>query len=368
MTTGTRTYSVIGTTEGALALAAELKLAGNRVIVSDRKSRSEALLELAAAPGLDVDCQVEDVAGGKQRVRLTGLEVTADLFFAAAEADVIVIMTPQTAYEETIDAFNDALRANQVILLCPGGVGGALVVERLAVKAGAEGILVAQTASMPLGGRKVGAHELRIVSKKRSLPVGAYPARRTQELLERLHADFPQFVATTNVLECGLASAAPGLHPVPMIMNAARIEAEGPYIYNAYEITPTVARVIEAVDEERRSIVRALGGKPSGISELLYESYGATGNDFYEVVHNVSAYRNVKSPTDLRYRYLSEDVPTQLVPAVVIATALGLKTPMLEAIVAFANVMHGCNYWELGWSLEKLGLSGLSAGSFSSVL
>jgi len=368
MTTFTRTYSVIGTTEGALALAAELKLAGNRVIVSDRESRTDAIINLAAAPGLDVDCQVEGVVGGIQRVLLTGLEVTENLSFAAAEADVIILMTPQTAYEETINAFNGALRADHTILLCPGGLGGALVVEHLAAKYGVQGVLVAQTASMPLGGRTTGPHELRIVSKKHSLPVGVYPARRTQELIERLKADFPQLVPTANALECGLASAAPGLHPIPMIMNAARIEAEGPYIYNAYEITPTIARVIHAVDEERQAIVRALGGKPLGISELLNESYGVTGSDFYEVVQNVQAYRNVKSPPDLRYRYLSEDVPTQLVPAVAIARALGVETPLLEATVAFANAMHDCNYWEIGWNLEKLGLPGLNAETISSVL
>lgn len=368
LTINTQTYAVIGTSEGALALAAELRLAGHRVILSDRKARRDTIEYLIAAPGLDVDCQVESFVGGKRQVLVTGIQVTGDLAFAATMADVIIVMAPQTAYEELLGAFAGALRDDQIILLCPGGLGGSMLVSRLAADAGAKGILVGQTASMPIGGQSTGPCVLRIVSKKGILPLGVYPARRTQELLDRLKGDFPQLSPTANALECGLASAAPGLHPIPMIMNAARIEANGPYIYDGYEITPTVARVIEAVDAEWQDIQRAVGAKVRTFSALLEESYGVKGQNFYEVVHNVPAYRQVKSPPNLGYRYLSEDIPTQLVPAIALARSLGVKTPLLEATVVFANAMHGCDYWKSGWGLEKLGLSGLKAGAIGDLL
>lgn len=368
LTTNTQTYAVIGTSEGALALAAELCLAGHRVILSDREARRDTIEQLFLAPGLEIDCRIETFVGGKQQVLVTGIEVTNDLALGVSKADVIILMTPQTAYEELLGAFAGVLRDDQIILLCPGGLGGSMLVSRLAADAGAKGILVGQTASMPIGGRSTGPYALRIVSKKRILPLGVYPASRTQELLDRLKSDFPQLSPTANALECGLASAAPGLHPIPMIMNAARIEATGPYIYDGYEITPTVARVIEAVDAEWQSIQRAVGAKVRTFSDLLEESYGVTGQNLYEVVHNVPAYRQVKSPPNLGYRYLSEDVPTQLVPAVALARSFGVNAPLLEATVVFANAMHGCDYWKSGWSLEKLGLSGLKADAICDFL
>lgn len=368
MSIASRTYAVIGTTEGALALAAELSLAGHRVIVSDRDERRSTIERLATAPGLDLDCQVENFVGGPGQTLVTGIQFTGDLAHAAAEADVIILMTPQTAYEELLACFSGALRDEQIILLVPGGLGGSLLVHRLAADAGAKGVLVAQTASMPIGGRNTGARALRIVSKKRLLPVGVFPARRTQELLDRLQDDFPQLLRTANALECGLASAAPGLHPIPMIMNAARIEADGPYTYDGYEITATIARVIDAIDAERQQILRALGAKVTTFADLLEESYGVTGSSLHEVVHNVPAYQQVKSPPDLRYRYLSEDIPTQIVPAVALARGLGIDTPLMAATVAFANAMHGRNYWESGWNLQKLGLSDLEAGAIGSLL
>ncbi|MGN7712626.1 hypothetical protein [Agrobacterium radiobacter] len=41
---------------------------------------------------------------------------------------------------------------------------------------------------------------------------------------------------------------------------------------------------------------------------------------------------------------------------------------MLEATVVLANAMHGCDYWKSGWSLEKLGLSGIEAGAIRDLL
>ncbi|MGV1954159.1 NAD/NADP octopine/nopaline dehydrogenase family protein [Agrobacterium sp. 22-214-1] len=368
MSINPHTYAVIGTSEGALALAAELRLAGNRVILSDRKACCDTIDQLFAAPGIQVDCRIETFVGGKQQVLVTGIEVTRDLALGASKADVIILMTPQTAYEELLGTLAGSLRDDQIILLCPGGLGGAMLVSRLAADAGAKGILVGQTASMPIVGQSIGPQALRIVSKKGTLPFGVYPARRTQELLDRLKSDFPQLSPTANALECGLASAAPGLHPIPMIMNAARIEANGPYIYDGYEITPTVARVIEAVDAEWQDIQRAVGAKVKTFSELLEESYGVIGHNFYEVVHNVPAYRQVKSPPGLGYRYLSEDIPTQLVPAIALARSLGVNTPLLEATVVFANAMHGCDYWKSGWSLEKLGLAGVEVDTIGTLL
>jgi hypothetical protein len=132
LTIAPRTYAVIGTSEGALALAAELRLAGCRVILSDCKARRDSIESLIAAPGLDLDCQVESFVGGKQQILVTGIQVTRDLAFAAAEGDVTILMTPQTAYEElrVNELKNFALIASSYSrdeLLAEPGVGPATV-------------------------------------------------------------------------------------------------------------------------------------------------------------------------------------------------------------------------------------------------
>jgi opine dehydrogenase len=212
---------------------------------------------------------------------------------------------------------------------------------------------------MPHVAHPVEGGGIRVAGKKQTLPIGVFPAVRTQELLNRLVHDFPQFAGSANVIENGLSSAALGLHPVPMIMNAAQIEQKGPYLFDGYDITPSIARVIEGVDAERQQILRALGGRVYSFADSLIEAYGVKGENLYEVVHNIGSYKQSLSAPDLGYRYLSEDVPTQAVPAAQLARALGIATPLIDALVAFTNAIHGLDHWTDGWNLERLGLAGM---------
>lgn len=362
-----QTYAVIGIAPNALALAAELSLRGHRVLLTERAGQRPALQALAARFPLPLRVEAEAVFGGRQETVLDGIECVPDAAEAVAQADVILPMIPAPFHEALFQGFAPRLRDGQILLVVPGGLGEALMVARIARAQGAGGLLIAQTAVAPLGGTLT-PEGLRITSKKKALAVGVFPATRTRELLDRLAGDFPQFVPSGNVIENGFARASLGLHPVPMIMNAARIERDGPFLYDAYDITPSIARVIDAVDAERQAILAALGAPVTSFSDVLKQSYAVPGESFYETVHNVATYRQVQAPPHLRYRYLTEDVPTQTVPAAALGRALGVPTPVMDAIVAFAGAMHGIDYWREGWNLDKLGLAGLDAAGIAALV
>lgn len=361
-----RTYAVIGTASNALALAAELRLRGHRVLITERPEQRAALEKLAARGDLPLRVESDLVFGGRQETVLAGLQYIADVAEAVAQSDVILPMFPAPFHEAVLVQVAPVLRDDQILLAVAGGLCEALLIARIAV--GAPGLLIAQTGVGPVGGVMGADGILRITSKKKALPVGVFPATRTQELLDRLAEDFPQLTASGNVIENGFARASIGLHPVPMIMNATRIERDGPFTYDAYDITPSIARVIDAVDAERQAILAALGLPVTSFSDVLKRSYGVAGESFYETVHNIEAYRQVQAPPHLEYRYLSEDVPTQIVPAASLGRALGVATPMMDGIVAFAGAMHGIDYWQAGWNLQKLGLEGMGADAIRTLV
>lgn len=356
-----QTFTLIGSAPNALALAAELRLRGHPVILTERPGKGAALARLAATGEMKIRSQIDTVPGGRQETTLAGFEVIEDTARAVARADVVIVMVPAPFHEALIDGFGPALRNEQILLFVPGGLGEALMVSRMVAGFGVPDVLIAQTAVTPVGGRLGADGVLTLASKKRVMPVGVFPASRAPELLARLKDAFPEFTPSADVIENGLARAGLGLHPIPMIMNATQIEQKGPYLYDAYDITPGIARVIEAVDAERLAILRALGAEESSFVDILRQAYGVSGETFYEAVHDVASYRQVASPPDMAYRYLSEDVPTQVVPAASLARALGIATPMFDAVIAFSGALHGVDYWQTGWNLEKLGLEGLDA-------
>jgi opine dehydrogenase len=147
------------------------------------------------------------------------------------------------------------------------------------------------------------------------------------------------------------------VHPLPMLMNAVRIDRDQPFAYDAYDITPSVARAVSALDRERLALVAALGGEVKPIEAILGDYYGVTGTDFFDVVRKVPAYKGSTAPKDFSHRYITEEVPTQIVPSCAIARTLGVETPMMEATTTFASAVAGETFAASGWTSERLGIA-----------
>jgi opine dehydrogenase len=221
------------------------------------------------------------------------------------------------------------------------------------------GVCIAQLSDLLYASSRAPGATVTVTGKKKKAALGVFPSCDRDKVLGLLEF-FPEYEPAINVLEAGMRGPGMLLHPLPMLMNAVRIDREGAYIYDSYDITPTVARVIERLDEERMALVAALGGNPVPIKYILNAFYGATGTDFYETVVNVAAYRRTTSPPNFEHRYITEEIPTHMVPAIEIGRQLGIHTPMLQATVTFASAVSGVDYKLTGWTAERLGIAGMN--------
>jgi len=73
------------------------------------------------------------------------------------------------------------------------------------------------------------------------------------------------------------------------------------------------------------------------------------------------AYKGVKAPTAINIRYLTEDIPMSLVPIASIGEQLRVPTPNINSIIKIGSTMLKTDFWKLGRTVEKLGVSGLSS-------
>ena len=73
-----------------------------------------------------------------------------------------------------------------------------------------------------------------------------------------------------------------------------------------------------------------------------------------------AGYRGIMAPRTLSVRYLTEDVPTSLVPMASIGSKFGVDTPVMNSLIELASRLNGCNYWEEGRTVQKLGIENLS--------
>jgi opine dehydrogenase len=295
--------------------------------------------------------------------------VTGEMAEALAGAGVIMVVLPTVYHGSVARTMAPHLRDGQVVVLNPGATGGALEVRTTLQREGCRSrVTVAETDTLLYACRSPLPGDAIIHGIKERVTVAALPAAEGAAVVRLLNAALPQFTAAPHVLVTSLMNGNAIMHPGPTVLNAGRIECKAEFQYYAEGITPAVAQVAERLDAERLSVAEALGVRVPSIREWYAICYGVRGGSLYDVVQQVRAYDGIRGPTSLNVRYLFEDVPTGLVPLAALGDAVGVKTPLVRAVIELANGLLGRDFWQEGRTLGRLGLAGLSAAEIRRVV
>lgn len=345
-------FCVVGAGHGGMAMAGHLAVMGYRVKLYNRTD--EHLNGVRWHGGISVKGRVE----GFGRIALA----TSDLPAALEDSDVVMVVVPSTAHRDLARKMAPHLRDGQVVVLNPGRTGGALEFRKVLKDSGAVGCpVVAETQTFVYASRATSRHEAFIFAVKNRVPLATLPAFWIPDVLAMLNPAYPQFVAGSNVLCTSLDNIGAVFHPALTLLNAGWIEAtQGDFDYYTQGITPSVAKLLEHVDQERIAVARSLGIATVSAREWLYLTYDSPGRDIYEAIQNTASYRGIRAPGAIAHRYIFEDVPSSLVPLASLGAMLGAPAPTIELVIRLASIMHGRDYWAEGRTVERLGLAGLS--------
>jgi len=357
---GMPTVCVAGAGAGGLAMAGHLALLGCPVRLFNR---SEPRIS-----------QIRDMGGVVLSGALSGFGrlsmVTTDPEQAISGADLIMVVVPAVGHREMAALLGPYLKDGQVVLLNPGRTGGALefaCVLREKKYAGQPVIAEAQT--LLYACRDMDPGSVRVFSIKNAVPVAAFPAYLTPDVLALTRKTLPYFVAGDNVLKTGLDNIGSIFHPALTLMNAAWIEeTHGAFEYYLEGASPSVTFILEALDKERIAVGAALGIGCHSAREWLYLAYGAAGDSLYEAIQANPGYGGIKAPNRLEHRYITEDVPMSLVPIASIGDLLGAQVPTIKAVIHLASLLHERDYWAEGRTVEKLGLAGMNVAQIRRVV
>ncbi|MCJ7710880.1 MAG: NAD/NADP octopine/nopaline dehydrogenase family protein [Chloroflexi bacterium] len=349
--------SVLGAGNGGCTTAADLARRGIPCTLFDLP-RFEAVLAPIREAGV---------------LRLTGVfgehtvpapVVTTDAREAVEGADVLVIAIPSFAQEAFARACAPFVHPGQIAVLTPGGTGGALAFAGVMAREGAaDGVVVAETLSLPYACRKVEPNHVHVGGVKQNLPVAAFPAVNTGAVLAALEPVFPgMLVAASHVLETSLNNPNAMAHPVPALLNAGWIETTGgDFRFYTDGVSPSVGRAMDALDRDRLALMAALGLEEVPAIEWDRRLYGLVGDTSYEVNRDSLVHSGIRAPDSLRSRYLTEDVPYGLVPLASIARELGVKTPLIDLFIDLASTLLGEDLRAGGRTAASLGLAGMDA-------
>jgi len=163
-------------------------------------------------------------------------------------------------------------------------------------------------------------------------------------------------------------------HPPALLLNVGRVESTGGDYYHYYDgITPSVGRLIDALDRERVAVAAALGVEIERLPDFFYRigytsAAGRDGGTAYDVFHNSEPNQFIKAPATIDHRFFNEDVPYGLVAIAELGQAAGVPTPCADAVIDIVSIVAARPYREIGLTRDRMGIAGLSASAFSALL
>ena len=358
------TVAIIGAGIGGIYLAAQLGVTGFKLRLHDIDD--SRLADVRAFGGLDV----EGEQGGFAAVELA----TTDLRSATDGADVIIVVTGGNAQQTVARSLAPLLRDGQIILLIQGNTGGSLVVRRALDEAGCRAdVAVAEMDNYPYSCRRLAPTRVRPIVVKRWLQIATFPGNRIAAVHPRLSPLFPQAIAAPNALYTGLTNANAMLHVANCVANAARIETGDTYRFYAEGVTPAVARLYQAINRERVAVGGALGASVPNLEDWFDRVYGVREANLVETCRRLTynsdgPYQATGTPSSLDHKFITEDVPTGLIPMSALGAAAGVPTPAVDALVELARTMTGRDFADEARTLARLGLDGMSVSEIGRVM
>lgn len=355
--------AILGAGNGGCAAAADL---GRRGFDVSLFTRTEATLRpLRERGGVEYTGVIGD---GFAPIKV----ITTNIEDALREAELLVITTPTNAHQWYAQLLAPRLLPHQIVMLNPGHTGGGLHFVHSLQEAGyRREIKCCETITLAHGSRMVGPATVRIFAVMTNLRLAAFPGKFIDGLLERIKSAFPNVVPARNVLETGLTNLNATEHPPGMLLNAGWIEfTKGNFCFYSQGISPSVARIIQAVDNERLQVVRLLNRRAGlGMKEMTFIEYfyqagftserAVKANDMYMALQDSEPNRTIRAPESLDHRYVNEDVGYGLVPIYFIGQMAGVKMPVTRLMIDLASALRGFDYLEEGLTLAKMGLESI---------
>ena len=350
-----RSVAVLGGGHGARTVAGDLSLAGHKVHLFEFERFHENVSAIFDRREITVT--------GKARNGTAALALTThDVAEAIDGVDIILVIVPALYHRTYAEYLASHLRSGQHVVLIPGTFGSLEFIAEIRERGCTADITVSELDTLPYATRIDGHASVNVYHNLPSFGAGVFPSCRHQEVFDILKDLYSGVTPFRDVLEAGLANCNPVIHPLGVLMNAGRIEySRGEFWYYEEGITPSTARAMEALDQERLAIAHRLGlNMPTQAEALHAVGYGPKG-DLWETLKASKGLTPIKGPASLSNRYTTEDVPIGLVCWSQLGDMLDVPTPLMKATIEIGIAVSGVNYWETGRTVARCGVTGMSA-------
>lgn len=258
---------------------------------------------------------------------------------AIEAATVVIVATPASAHPALSILLAGRLADDALLLLAPGGTGGALQFARR-LRPGGAGPVIAELSWLPPPAIADDWTD--------PLPVAAIPFGAAPAVADRLGALLP-LTPASSPLWTALHSPDLALVAVPSIVGAASPDRRLDHL-----LSDAAIAVVEQLEDERAAVAAALGLAVPTTAAWLAGLQGV----------RLGPLRAVLGPLadcSVAEDGMADIVPYGLVPLRAIAAAVGVETPCIDALITLAGAMLRNDYALGGRSAADMDLDAVLA-------
>lgn len=339
--------TILGAGNTGLAMAAHAAEQGNQVTLWNRFE--EEVSKLINTKTIYSNGEVN----GEFKLHL----VTTDISDALSEPDLILITTPSFVHKYFAEEIAKNIKKETIILLCPGRTYGALEFSEIYKKINQKHKqTIAETQTAIYTCRKTDEDTVDILSIKNNVLFSALNHSKNAEILKQLPEFLQnQLTPAKSIVETSIGSVGMILHCAPLLLNTGWTESKK-YGYKYYidGISPSIAKLLEQIDDERIQVAKKMGIEVESVKDWLKRVYNVEGDSLYESIQSTDAYDTIEAPSSLNNRYITEDVPNGLVPVESTGKYLGLEMKYTGLIIDLASALLDTDFREEGRSLKTI--------------
>jgi opine dehydrogenase len=358
-----KSIAIIGAGNGGCAAAAQLSLGGFDVRLYGRSPATTA--PLGAIGGVEYEGALGD---GFAPLPL----ITNDAGAAIAGAELVLVMAPTHAHADVAHTIAPHLSRDQLLMAAPGHTL-LLIPDTIRKRGGALGTYC-DSSSLPFICRKSTPARIKITRVAQILYFATFPGEAVAATAERIRKVFPQIEPRPSLLHTVFPYTNAIHHPPALLLNVGRVEATGGDYHHYYDgITPSVGRLIDALDAERVAVAAALDVAIEPLPQFFFRmgytnAAGRDGGTAYDVFHNSEPNRLIRAPATIDHRFFNEDVPFGLLAIAELGRIADVPTPCADAVIDIASIVAARPYRREGLTRERMGIAGMTAPEVAALL
>jgi len=267
------------------------------------------------------------------------------------KADILLVTTVADAHPRIAECLERSSMHPKAILFYPGNGGSLFLQKWLNAKfTSATKPIVIEANTIPYGCR-VRLKEPNAVDVSVLTPCVLYSGSEPTDpdILRIVKTLTPKPVFGGTLASVFLSNPNPLFHTLPCLLNVGWIEKKDSD-FRMYEhgVTPSVMRVLQVKDAERKRLLAAVTGVGMSWDDLTGDIRDEDGT--IATLHFLECGRRAKfqGPHSLEHRYVTEDTATGLVCLEKLGVLHGVRTPIITSEIDLISVLLAKDFRKLG--------------------